>query len=217
MGQPGSRTGMQQRCKLPRAVATDGQPASDGGGSSSTALVDDSVEVEVDNDVDIANLAAVSSDSDDTDDTDDDSITGLTSSSDDDADYEDDADGDVGKFALHAHATPTASSASSPTLANNAANTASRANRGGDDWAAPADKPGAVHPKKTRVGGGGGRYYIEPVTKSMRCYNCEKTGHMSRDCPNPRKMAPCHLCGDVGHLSRNCPDELCFNCWSPGQ
>ena len=63
------------------------------------------------------------------------------------------------------------------------------------------------YPLDTAGGGGGGkrtkmgaqsRYYA-PDRSGVRCYNCDQTGHMSFDCPKPRKMNPCHKCGNTGH------------------
>ncbi|WWC93460.1 hypothetical protein V866_000294 [Kwoniella sp. B9012] len=52
-------------------------------------------------------------------------------------------------------------------------------------------------------GGGGGR----------NCYNCGEDGHMSRECPEPRKVGGggggggnCFNCDKPGHLSRECPE-----------
>ena len=59
------------------------------------------------------------------------------------------------------------------------------------------------------------RYYA-PDRSGVRCYNCDQTGHMSFDCPKPRKMNPCHKCGNTGHQNRDCPDDICFNCKMPG-
>ena len=52
----------------------------------------------------------------------------------------------------------------------------------------------------------------------MTCYNCNKEGHMSRDCPEPRadNRPPrsqsftdieCYNCGKTGHMSRDCEEE----------
>ncbi len=51
-------------------------------------------------------------------------------------------------------------------------------------------------------GGRGGRF----GGGGDRCYNCGGSGHMSRDCPEPRKEQSCYNCGKGGHMSRDCPE-----------
>ena len=38
-------------------------------------------------------------------------------------------------------------------------------------------------------------------TTRMKCYNCQNTGHVSRNCPKPQR---CYNCGKFGHISRFC-------------
>uniref|UniRef100_A0A3B3H6B4 Zinc finger CCHC domain-containing protein 7 n=1 Tax=Oryzias latipes TaxID=8090 RepID=A0A3B3H6B4_ORYLA len=56
------------------------------------------------------------------------------------------------------------------------------------------------------------RYY---TGKNIHCKNCNKTGHLSKNCPEP-KLVPCFLCGAPGHLVIECPNKHCNNCGHPG-
>ncbi|XP_067672275.1 zinc finger CCHC domain-containing protein 7-like [Haliotis asinina] len=66
-----------------------------------------------------------------------------------------------------------------------------------------------------RFGGAGlgGRYYRP---SSVKCLNCNEVGHLSKDCPRPKKSQICIFCGYTGHFYRNCPQSLCYNCNQPG-
>ncbi|XP_043970947.1 zinc finger CCHC domain-containing protein 7 [Gambusia affinis] len=57
------------------------------------------------------------------------------------------------------------------------------------------------------------RYY---TGKNVHCRNCNKTGHLSKNCPHPKKMMPCFLCGSMGHQAISCPNKHCNNCGQPG-
>uniref|UniRef100_A0A3P9KBR2 Zinc finger CCHC domain-containing protein 7 n=1 Tax=Oryzias latipes TaxID=8090 RepID=A0A3P9KBR2_ORYLA len=57
------------------------------------------------------------------------------------------------------------------------------------------------------------RYY---TGKNIHCKNCNKTGHLSKNCPEPKKLVPCFLCGAPGHLVIECPNKHCNNCGHPG-
>ncbi|XP_053393608.1 zinc finger CCHC domain-containing protein 7-like [Mercenaria mercenaria] len=55
------------------------------------------------------------------------------------------------------------------------------------------------------------RYY-----KPIRCHNCDKEGHLSKNCPQPKKVVVCIMCAEPGHICRNCPQAMCYNCEEPG-
>lgn len=76
----------------------------------------------------------------------------------------------------------------------------------------------ATHPaegaRRQAVGGNG----------KMRCYNCGKMGHASKQCDKPAGRTACHLCGEEGHKARACPTAAlsepaaarCYNCGAHG-
>ncbi|XP_067172106.1 zinc finger CCHC domain-containing protein 7 isoform X1 [Apteryx mantelli] len=58
------------------------------------------------------------------------------------------------------------------------------------------------------------RYYT--ADKNVTCRNCSRPGHLSKNCPIPRKIPPCCLCAERGHLQNTCPARFCLNCCLPG-
>ncbi|XP_073518624.1 zinc finger CCHC domain-containing protein 7 [Phyllobates terribilis] len=58
------------------------------------------------------------------------------------------------------------------------------------------------------------RYYLED--KNVTCRNCNHRGHLSKSCPEPKKLPACCLCGRRGHLQYDCPDPYCSYCFMPG-
>lgn len=49
------------------------------------------------------------------------------------------------------------------------------------------------------------------LNTSVKCFNCNEIGHISRRCPN-EKITICNKCNKEGHTSYNCPDIKCFRC-----
>uniref|UniRef100_A0A8D2DAQ1 Zinc finger CCHC domain-containing protein 7 n=1 Tax=Sciurus vulgaris TaxID=55149 RepID=A0A8D2DAQ1_SCIVU len=57
------------------------------------------------------------------------------------------------------------------------------------------------------------RYYS--ASKNVTCRNCDKCGHLSKNCPLPQKVRPCCLCSERGHLQYACPARFCLDCSLP--
>jgi len=54
------------------------------------------------------------------------------------------------------------------------------------------------------------RYYaISNIT--MKCFNCNEVGHMSRNCPHDL-IITCTRCNGKGHDDYDCPNIKCFKC-----
>ncbi|KAH9386970.1 uncharacterized protein NEMAJ01_1866 [Nematocida major] len=49
---------------------------------------------------------------------------------------------------------------------------------------------------------------------STICYKCNRSGHISRDCP--RKPSTCFICNQTGHVKTNCPENTCRICKKSG-
>ncbi|KAM3867140.1 uncharacterized protein ACN63O_008876 [Diretmus argenteus] len=58
-----------------------------------------------------------------------------------------------------------------------------------------------------------GRYYTPG--RSLTCHHCNKTGHLAKGCPFPKKCPTCVLCGIRGHVRRGCPGRHCPSCGLP--
>ena len=58
------------------------------------------------------------------------------------------------------------------------------------------------------------------IAGGAACYNCGKSGHIQRDCPDADNKL-CYRCGFSGHIARECPekgddDRKCYNCGMGG-
>lgn len=53
------------------------------------------------------------------------------------------------------------------------------------------------------------------------CYNCHRSGHISRDCKEPKKEREqlCYICSKAGHMARDCDhahNQKCYTCGGTG-
>ncbi|XP_049267135.1 uncharacterized protein LOC125756413 [Rhipicephalus sanguineus] len=75
---------------------------------------------------------------------------------------------------------------------------------------APSNPPRMQPAPKTPLHdtfGYGSRNKRPPMTNTngeRKCYNCSKFGHISRDCPEERRVEKCLKCGKFGHTQRHC-------------
>ncbi|KAF0036106.1 hypothetical protein F2P81_011418 [Scophthalmus maximus] len=65
--------------------------------------------------------------------------------------------------------------------------------------------------------GSRGRGSVRGRGRSKACYNCRGTGHVFRDCKEPRKEREqlCYTCGKAGHVARECDhanEQKCYSC-----
>ncbi|XP_013868716.1 zinc finger CCHC domain-containing protein 7 [Austrofundulus limnaeus] len=89
---------------------------------------------------------------------------------------------------------------------------------GGGTWlVSEKDKEAQIYNK-----GNGPRITVQRVSnryytnKNVHCRNCNKTGHISKNCSESNKLLPCYLCGTAGHAASECPNKHCRNCGQPG-
>lgn len=47
---------------------------------------------------------------------------------------------------------------------------------------------------------------IRNANGEPKCYNCNKYGHISKNCPEPPKIETCSKCNEQGHTQRHCPN-----------
>ena len=42
---------------------------------------------------------------------------------------------------------------------------------------------------------------------AMKCYNCGKSGHLSKNCDAPKRVFTCYLCKRTDHVASRCPQN----------
>jgi hypothetical protein len=53
--------------------------------------------------------------------------------------------------------------------------------------------------------GGSGQPMEIGLTRPMKCYNCNKNGHMAKECKEPkREKGACFYCAKLGHQAKDC-------------
>ena len=76
------------------------------------------------------------------------------------------------------------------------------------DWT--VRKPNAI-PSLTRSSSATPSRYFH----GKRCKNCNRAGHMSNTCLEPKRIKTCYMCGEEGHFSSYCPKAHCIRCLEP--
>ncbi|XP_027508964.1 zinc finger CCHC domain-containing protein 7 [Corapipo altera] len=82
------------------------------------------------------------------------------------------------------------------------------------DWSVSDKDLEAQISNYARVRHSSTRYYT--ADKNITSRNCNRPGHLSKNCPTPKKVPPCCLCAGKDHLQHSCPARFCLNCCLPG-
>lgn len=54
------------------------------------------------------------------------------------------------------------------------------------------------------------RYFS--TVQSLRCYACNSTDHLAKDCSVQKRGAVCYMCGSGDHTRSTCTQEVCYAC-----
>ena len=61
--------------------------------------------------------------------------------------------------------------------------------------------------KKTYDDTGDRNLFQAILEADVLCYNCQKKGHKSFECKEPKKARTCYHCNKEGHRKYDCPDR----------
>src|SRR5215469_4609036 len=62
------------------------------------------------------------------------------------------------------------------------------------------------------------KVWMTQKDREIRCYKCDKTGNISRNCKEERKIKECVGCGKKGHIQEECrhKERTCYGCGEKG-
>lgn len=70
--------------------------------------------------------------------------------------------------------------------------------------------------KKT-IGQGWHRWRVREVITPVKCYKCQKVGHVASKCGAKESEGACYNCGEMGHKKRECQNtQRCYLCKAEG-
>ncbi|GLV46225.1 hypothetical protein CBL_21290, partial [Carabus blaptoides fortunei] len=68
----------------------------------------------------------------------------------------------------------------------------------------PQEQNSTTHPVREGNSDGKQKSMVRNEKREFKCYNCNVSGHLSRDCPKPKLPIRCFKCNEEGHVSRQC-------------
>ena len=77
------------------------------------------------------------------------------------------------------------------------------------EWGAEGGDSGTTSFSNSSASGRSSEFQNMKVTsnekrKVMKCYNCQKNGHILRNCSEPKRDIVCFTCKQPGHIAPNC-------------
>ncbi|GLV46049.1 hypothetical protein CBL_05135 [Carabus blaptoides fortunei] len=72
----------------------------------------------------------------------------------------------------------------------------------------PQEQNSTTHPVRESNSDGKQKSVVRNEKRKVKCYNCNVSGHLSRDCPKPKLPIRCFKYNEEGHVSRQCSKNL---------